>query len=381
MKKIILGALVVGLAIAFFALFIRAGRRPQVGPSGPDIPRVLVIAPLTGPGAALGASSRAGMEMALADIRKQGVQLELNFQDSRTDPNIAVSVLAGISFNSNRKIFIGEMSQVTRALVAPAERANLLMLATLVGVPDIGSGSRSFARVNVMSDAIATPLARFAAKREAKMAVLYLNDDYGRANHDIFVRTYKDSGGEIVMSEAFDRDPSIARLLVEKVLRSNASACFVAGYGPVYPEIFKAFKQLAPDVHIYADIGLSNAPVFKSVGSAADGVILAATEIDEYPATTDRARELAGRFSRIVPGERPDYVVAYSYDTVSVLSEALKAVPDGDPVRTREYLISRSFEGYGGKFRIDATSGDSIYDPLPLFQIREGKIVRLTVEK
>jgi branched-chain amino acid transport system substrate-binding protein len=255
------------------------------------------------------------------------------------------------------------------------------MLATLVGVPDIGRGSRSFARVNVMSDAIATPLARFAAKHESKVAVLYLNDDYGRANHDIFVRAFAGSGGEVVMSEAFDTDPSIARLLVEKVVRSKAGACFVAGYGPVYPEIFKALKQLAPSVHIFADIGLSNAPVFKSVGSAAEGVILAATEIDEYPATTDRAREFAARFSRIVPGERPDYVVAYSYDTVLVLSEALKAVPDGDPVRTREYLTSRSFDGYGGNFRIDPKSGDSIYDSLPLFQIRDGKIVRLTAEK
>jgi branched-chain amino acid transport system substrate-binding protein len=377
MSRKILIVCIVGLALVLAILLIRGRQSPQ----GKEVPRILVIAPLTGPGAALGASSRAGMEMALADIQKQGYQLELNFQDGRTEPNVSVSILAGISMVSNRKIFIGEMSQVTRALVAPAERANLLMLATLVGVPNIGGGSRNFVRVNVMSDAIAPPLARYAAKHEKTMAVLYLNDDYGLANHDLFVSTYKKLGGVVVMSEAFDRDPTVARLLVEKVKLSAAGACFVAGFGAVYPEIFKAFKQLAPEVHLYADIGLANAPAFKIVGGAADGVILAATEIDEFPPTTDRAREFAARFVRAVPGERPDYVVAYSYDTVQVLAEALKAVPDGDPTRIREYLLSRSFEGYGGKFIIDPVSGDSLYDPLPLFKVTNGQIVRMPVEK
>lgn len=343
--------------------------------------RILVIAPLTGPGAALGVSSRAGMQMALEDLPKDGRQLELVYQDSRTDPNVAVTILAGHSLHSNSKVFIGEMSQVTRALVAPAERARLLMFATLVGVPNIGGGSPSFVRVNVMSDAIAPPLARFAAKHESTMAILYLNDDYGRVNSDLFSKTYTNFERTVVMTESFDRDPSVARLLVEKVRQSGASGCFIAGYGPVYPELFKVFKQLAPAIHIYADIGLANAPVFKAVGPAAEGVVLAATEADEFPPTTPRARMLAERFSRAVPGVRTDYVVAYSYDTVQVLAEALKAVPDGDPVRVKEYLVSRSFEGYGGKFKIDPASGDSIYEPLPLFRVTNGSIIRITEDK
>lgn len=367
----------VGIGLAVLAAAFVVGRQIRTKGGGDDVPRILVVAPLTGPGAALGASSRVGMEMALADLRSKGTQLELNFQDGKTDPNAAVSILAGHSIHSNRPVFIGEMSQVTRALVAPAERAGLLMLATLVGVPNIGGGSRSFVRVNVMSDAIALPLAQYAAKKGGKMAVLYLNDDYGRANQELFVKTYAEGGGAVVMAEAFDRDPSVARLLVEKVRRSGAGACFIAGYGPVYPELFRVFKQLAPGVQLYADIGLSNSPVFKSVGAAAEGVILAATEIDEFPPTTPSAKVFADRFSKSLPGERPDYVTAYSYDTVQVLSEALAAVPDGNPKRLREFLTSKGFEGYGGHFKIDPASGDSLYAPLPLFQVNSGKIIRL----
>jgi branched-chain amino acid transport system substrate-binding protein len=374
-------AVIIGLAVVLVAGLIISRRTTHNGEPALNSPRVLVISPLTGSGAALGASSRAGMEMALADVRKEGSNLELAFQDSRTDPNVAVSILASHSLHSNCRVFIGTMSQVTRALVAPAERAKLLQLATLVGVPNIGGGSHSFVRVNVMSDAIAPPLAQYAAKHEKNMSALYLNDDYGRANFDLFVSTYTKLGGVVVMSEAFDRDPAVARLLVEKVKRSGAGGCFVAGYGPVYPEIFKAFKQLAPDVHLYADIGLANAPVFKAVGSAADGVILAATDVDEYPPTTEKAQAFAARYSEKLPGERTDYVVAFSYDTVRVLADVLKAVPDAEPARVREYMLSRSFEGYGGKFKIDPVSGDSIYDPLPLFRIANGKIVRLPMEK
>jgi branched-chain amino acid transport system substrate-binding protein len=373
-------AIIIVLAVVLVTGLIISRRTTHNGKATSDTPRILVISPMTGPGAALGASSRAGMEMALADVRKEGSDMELVFQDSRTDPNVAVSILASHSLLSNRRVFIGTMSQVTRALVAPAENAKLLELATLVGVPNIGGGSRSFIRVNVMSDAIAPPIGRYAAKHEKKMASLYLSDDYGRANFDLFAATYKNGGGMIVMSEAFSSDPSVARLLVEKVKQSGADGCFVAGYGPTYPEIFKAFKQLAPNVHLYADIGLANAPVFKSVGSAAEGVILAATDADEYPPATEKAKVLAARYAEKLPGERTDYVVAYSYDTIHVLAEVLKAVPDADPARIREYMLSRSFEGYGGKFKIDPASGDSIYDPLPLFQVTNGKIVRILVE-
>ena len=377
-KKLITAGVIV--AVVLLCLFV-AKQNTTINGDNEDTPKILVIAPLTGPGAALGVSSRTGMEMALEDLRAEGVQLELNFQDSKTNPSTAVSILASQSMHSNRKVFISEMSQVTRSLVAPAEQANLLMLSTLVGVPNIGNGSSSFVRINVMSDAIAPPLAKHAAKYQKKMAVLYLNDDYGRANRDLFVKTYTAAGGEVVVDESFERDPSSARILVEKVKQSEAKACFISGYGPVYPELFKVFKQLSPSTQIYADIGLANAPVFKAVGQASEGVILAATEVDAYPPVTEQAKKLSDRFTTLLPGKRPDYVVAYSYDTIRILAQALKAVPEATPKALREYLCSRSFNGYGGTFKIDPKSGDSIYDPLPLYQVHNGHIVRLKIQE
>jgi len=337
---------------------------------------VLVIAPLTGPGAALGDSSRVGMELALEDLRRGGAEMHLAFEDSRTDPRTALTLLASREYYANSRIVISEMSQVARALVKPAEEQNILLLATLVGVPNIGAGSNNFVRVNVMSDAIAPPVARFAATRTKRIAILYLNDDYGRANHDLFSRAFADAGGDVAFAESFGTDPAAARTLVEKVRTSGVQACFVAGYGATYSELFRAFKELAPSVQLYADIGISNAPVFQGLGTAAEGVYFAGTEIDEYPPTTERARDFAARFAERRPGKRADYVVAYSYDTIHVLSQALRAVPSGDPTALRTFLLSQRFEGLGGRFRFDPSSGDSIYDELPILLIRDGQIVR-----
>jgi len=372
-RKFILIALTVLAVVAATVIGVREGTK-SAGTT------VLVIAPLTGPGAALGESSRVGMTLALEDLGDSAHNLKLNFQDSRTDPKTAISILSSRQLHANSRIVISEMSQVTRSLVEPAEREGVLLLATAVGVPNIGRGSQNFVRVNVMSDAIAPPLARFAAKRHSRIAILYLNDDYGRANLELFSRTFTAAGKRVVMNEPFETDPASARTLVEKVRSAGVPACFITGYGPAYPAIFRAFKELAPSVQLYADIGLANSPVFRAVGDAAEGVFLAATEIDEYPPTSEGGRRFVERFSRKRPGERPDYIVAYSYDTVTILAAALRAVPSGEPTLVRNYLASRRFEGLGGRFSIDPKTGDSIYDELPIFIVRSGQIIRVPAQ-
>lgn len=369
-SKLLLGLAVVALAVVF-AVIQKQRRTAESSTS------VLVITPLTGPGAALGASSQFGMKLALEDLGAKAARIKLNFQDSKTDPKTAVTLLASRELHANSRIVISEMSQVTRALVQPAQEQNVLLLATAVGVPNIGQGSTNFIRVNIMSDAIAKPLARFAATKHRTMAILHLNDDYGRANRDLFKETYTGAGGSVVLSEAFETDPAVVGTLVEKVRASGAPACFVAGYGPAYPVIFKKFKELAPSIQLYADIGLANAPVFRAIGNAADGVYLAATDVDEFPATTERGKALSEKFSLVKPGERPDYVVAFSYDTIVVLADALSSVPSGDPQAVRQYLLKKQFDGLGGKFYFAQDTGDSIYAELPIFEVKSGHIVRL----
>jgi branched-chain amino acid transport system substrate-binding protein len=372
-SKLLLGLAVVALAVVFAV--IQKQRRTAGSNTS-----VLVIAPLTGPGSALGASSQFGMNLALEDLGTKAAGIKLNFQDSKTDPKTAVTILSSRELHANSRVVISEMSQVTRALVQPAQEQNVLLLATAVGVPNIGQGSTNFIRVNIMSDAIAKPLARFAAKKHRTMAILHLNDDYGRANRDLFKDTYTAAGGSVVLAESFEADPAIVGTLVEKVRVSGAAACFVAGYGAAYPVVFKKFKELAPGIQLYADIGLANAPVFRAVGDAANGVYLAATDVDEFPPTTERGKSLAAKLSAAKIGERPDYILAFSYDTVVVLADALANVPSGDPQAIRQYLLKKEFDGLGGRFRFDPQSGDSIYAELAIFEIGNGQIIRISSE-
>lgn len=354
------------------------GKREQKVENGQY--RVLVVAPLTGTGSELGQSSRAGMEMAMSDLAKgkDGVNIELLFHDSKTDPKTALSIFSSRQMLKACKVVIGEMSGVSRALVAPAQRDSILLLATLVGVPNIGQGSPYFARVNVMSDAIAPPLAAFAAKKYKSITCLYLNDDYGRANYELFAKTFRDAGGQIKNADYFGTDPAEARTLVKKVSSSGEKAVFIAGYGQTYIALFKVFKELAPDIQVFADIGLVNDPVFQALGNAINGVYVAATDIDEYPPTQPAAIDFHNRYSQMTQGKRPDYVSAYSYDTVKILSDALRSVGSDDPVLIRNYLTTNTFTGFGGRFKGDKLTGDSIYEALPLFQIRNGQVVRLT---
>lgn len=348
-----------------------------------DKHRILVILPLTGPGAELGQSSRIGMQLSLEDIANRGEQINIDlvFQDSKTEPKTALSIFASRDLYSKERLIISGMSGVTRALVEPSKEAKVLLLATLVGVPNIGSGSPYFIRVNVMSDAIAPPLARFAATKYKEMASLYLDDDYGKANFELFKKTYETNSGKIIFSEVFSNQPSNSRLLVDKVIRSGAKACFIAGYGPTYISLFKSFKEFAPHIQLFADIGLVNTPIFRAVGHAAEGVYVSATLVDEYPPTTTEAKRFLERYIKASGSARPDYVTAYSYDTIRVLNNAFISVPDGNPEKIRQYLLKQQFKGFGGNFKFDPLTGDSLYEDLPIFIIKDGSIVRVKNQK
>lgn len=378
MKKLI-------VLVLLFSITIVSGCSREKGDQAnntQETRNILVIAPLTGPGAALGESSMTGMKMALEDINNnaiaKGKKIDLVFKDSKTDPKTAVSIFASRNLYSSEKVVISEMSGVTRALAGPARQARVLLAATLVGAPNLGGGSPYFVMINVLSNAIAPPVARYAARKHAKIGLLYYDDDYGKANYNLFKEAYEKAGGKILLAEPYSRQANTARILVDKVKKYGAKAVFIAGYGPTYMALFKSFKELAPEIQIYADIGIAAAPIFKAIGDASEGVIFAATEIDAYPPITERARHFHERFTKAQPGKRPDYITAYSYDTIMILNDAFQAVPDGNPEKIRNYLIGKTWNGFGGGFRYDPDTGDSIYEDLPLFKVENGEIKRLS---
>src|SRR5579871_986887 len=161
-----------------------------------------VSGPLTGQNAQYGAQWKKGFDLALEEINaKGGVKdrpMAYDFQDSQSDPRQSVTVAQ--KFVSDPKIVVelGDFSSTASMAASPIyQRAGLVQFGFTNSHPNFTKGG-DYIWSNSVSQADEQPrLAKYAADLGFKrVAVLYLNTDWGRASQNLFSEAAKADGME-----------------------------------------------------------------------------------------------------------------------------------------------------------------------------------------
>src|SRR5580698_2416701 len=170
---------------------------PAETPSGEPVV-IGVSGPLTGQNAQYGAQWKKGFDLALEEINaKGGIKgrpLTYDFEDSQSDPRQSVAVAQ--KFVSDPKIVVeaGDFSS-TASMAASSiyQRAGLLQFGFTNSHPNFTKGG-DYMWSNSVSQADEQPrLAKYTADLGFKrVAVLYLNTDWGRSSQTIFTQSAKD---------------------------------------------------------------------------------------------------------------------------------------------------------------------------------------------
>ena len=153
-----------------------------------------VSGPLTGPNAQYGAQWKKGFDLALDEINaKGGVKgrpLQYVFEDSQADPRQTVAIAQKFVSDPKIVVEVGDFSS-TASMAASSiyQRAGLVQFGFTNSHPNFTKGG-DFIWSNSVSQADEQPrLAKYAADLGfKKVAVLYLNTDWGRASQKIFSR-------------------------------------------------------------------------------------------------------------------------------------------------------------------------------------------------
>jgi branched-chain amino acid transport system substrate-binding protein len=167
-----------------------------------------VSGPLTGQNAQYGAQWKKGFDLALEQVSKTGVKgrrLQYVFEDSQADPRQTVAIAQ--KFVSDPKIVVelGDFSSTaSMASSSIYQRAGLAQFGFTNSHPKFTQGG-DFIWSNSVSQADEQPrLAKYAADLGfKKLAVLYLNTDWGRASQYLFSEAAKGNGAGIVASEGY----------------------------------------------------------------------------------------------------------------------------------------------------------------------------------
>lgn len=285
-----------------------------------------VSGPLTGQNAQYGAQWKKGFDLALDEVNaKGGVRgrpLQYVFEDSQADPRQTVAIAQ--KFVSDPKIVaeLGDFSS-TASMAASSiyQRAGLVQFGFTNSHPNFTKGG-DFIWSSSVSQADEQPrLAKYAADLGFKrLAVLYLNTDWGRASQALFSDAAKSHGAEVVASEGYQPDEKDFRSTLVRVRDAKPDAIILISYYADGALISRQIRSVGLATPIVASGSVYSPKFLELAGDDANGVF---TETNFFPGDNrPEVQEFVSKFRKRY-SEEPDTFNAVAYDTIVLLAAVI----------------------------------------------------------
>lgn len=339
--------------------------------------KIGAILPLTGDAAKYGQSAKKGMELAVNEINEKGgidnKKLRLIIEDSQGQVKDGVAAFRKLITVEKVPIIIGELlSSITLAIAPLANEDKVVVLSPASTAPKITEAGDYIFR-NVASDIVEGQImAEYAFKKLKlnKIAIMYINNDYGEGLRNAFKQGFTKLGGLIIDAQAFDQASVDFRAQLIKIKKSNPEAIYLIGYKES-GRILKESKELGINVQFLGTVLFEDSEILKVAGNAANGVLYSSRAYN--PESGDaNVKSFVGLYKKRYK-EVPDIFAGLSYDAINIAALAIKnGGYTGDGIKKSLYEI-QNFAGVTGNTSFD-TNGDAI-QPAAIKKIENGKFV------
>jgi branched-chain amino acid transport system substrate-binding protein len=333
-----------------------------------------VVLPLTGDGAKYGAAARKAIELAFSAVNSaggvNGTPLRAIYEDSQGKPQQGVSALQKLIAFDRVPAVIGDLfSSVTLAMAPVAESNRVVVLSPTSSAPAITNAGDYIFRNCASDEFEGAAMAEAATSRLGikRVAILYVNNDYGVGIVTVFRKKFLERGGTIVAEEAFLQGASDFRAQLTRLRSVPSDAIYIVGY----KELGQALKQateLGLKRQFLSTVMFEDLEILRVAGPAADGVVYSARAYD--PQNTDPRTQAFVSGFRARYGETPDIFAAFAYDSANVMARAMETGgPTSEGIKKALYSI-KDFQGVCGPVTFDE-NGD-VSQPAFLKTVRNG---------
>ncbi len=335
------------------------------------------FAPLTGFAAADGASAKHGAMLAVQKINASGgilgKKVKLVVYDDAVSSQQAVAIARKlIQEDKVVGVVSGSYSTPTRASAPIYQRFHMPLVVAYATHPDITKAGNYVFRVGFLAAVEGRAGGYVAAKmlHAKKIAVLTMDNDFGRALSKGFVEEAKKDGANIVANLSFALGEKDMTPFLTKIKALNPDLIYCTGYYSEGALTVKQAKQLGIKAQLLGQEGFDSPMFLKIAGSAANGTII----------TTDLNRDSKRPIVRWFISQyrkqfkmEPDMVGASSFDAVYILAEAIKEAKSTNPAKIRYALAHiKDFNGVTGRIKGFTKTGEVI-KPVILQKVENGQ--------
>lgn len=338
--------------------------------------KIGAVLPLTGDVAVWGSNTKEGIDLAVEKVNNSGgingSILKIIYEDSEALPQKGVSAIQKlITVDKIPAIIDNSVSSVTLAMAPIAEKNQVVILATGATAPKISEAGEYIFRI-WNSDALeGEVIAQYTYEKLeiTKVAILYVNNDYGKGLEDVFRQEFTKRGGTVTTSEAFEQSETSYRNQLTKVRTSSPEAIYLVGYPREVAQCLKQTKELGVKTQIIGTVAFEDPHILEIAKDAAAGVIY------PYPVLPDTNDIAVNEFLsayRTKYNKEPGITCDVGYDAVNMIAQAIKLSNGHEGIDIKNGLMMiKDYHGASGVMEFDQ-NGD-VHKPIGMKTVKDGK--------
>jgi branched-chain amino acid transport system substrate-binding protein len=335
------------------------------------------ILPLSGDGASYGKSTQRGIELFLESPKYKALKLNAKvvYEDSQLSPKNAVSAWNKLVTTDKVSAVLGPFTSSEMLALAPlAEKQKISLISHTATSPEITkAGDYSF-RI-IPSDvfdgrAVADIIKKTIPSQEPiPVAIVYINNDYGKGVKDVFEQTAPNSGLKIVQIQSFNANTNDFRTILTELQNQKVKNVFLIGTKEM-GRFLKQMIELDMKYQIFSTGLMEDPEIVKQAQAGAEGVIYSYPSFN--PDSSDQTiKDFVASFQAKYQ-EKPDVIAALGYDLAAVVTMATATAKGPDPEAIKKALYElKDFPGVTGAITMDA-NGDVIKS-IGIKQVKNGK--------
>lgn len=376
MKTILKGIIVVVMVLLFVIPVFSNGAKESSG--GDNSIYIALTAPITGDYAEYGGNFKKSVEMGIDLINKSGgvlgKELKVIIGDSKGDPKESATLAQ--KFTSDKRI-VAEIGDFTSTCCLAAQpiykQVEMVQLSPTSSHPDFAKGSKySFGIIGTQAGE-----GPFMAKMTnelgvKKVAVLYINNDWGIVTDKYYSNALKQYGIEVVGKEFyFDGERDFTAVLT-KLKDTNPDLLFIASMYNDGALINKQRVKLGwKNVKVLGPGSLYSPKLVELGGDSVEGLY---TNVVFHPASPKPEVQVFVKGFKERYGATPNMFAAVAYDAINLLADAIGRAGSTDKNAIRDALAAtKDFPGVTGK--ITFTPAGDVMKDYTRVQVQNGEFV------
>lgn len=294
---------------------------PMLVKAAPPV-KIGFINSITGKEAQIGENLTNGASLAVEDLKKKGIQVELIREDDGGDPKNALAAYEKLVTRDNVIGVVGPYTSGSANVVASrADQYKVPLLVPAAAKEEITmKGYKNVFRLNAPADVYSSVLLKAVAAYKPKtIAFIYAATDFGVSTVKTAQANATKMGLTEVANEKYQQGQPDYRATLAKVKAANPDLVFLVSYDADAILLMRQAKEigLTPKAFLGAGAGYTTAQ-FAQQTEISNLVVSATQWTDDvnWPGAADFAKRYKAKFSK-----EPSYHAACAYEAVRIMVE------------------------------------------------------------